>query len=129
MQPFQVLRKVSTDLQDDILVIRILPAQMLDEQSEEVRREIAAVINEFRPQRVVLDLSQVAMISSTGVSVAISVLRRLHEQGGELVLCSLAPIVEQVFRLCRLISSDPKAGVFQACPDVESAVAVLRAKS
>jgi stage II sporulation protein AA (anti-sigma F factor antagonist) len=126
MQP---LRNLVADLQDDILVIRVVSPDMLDEQSEELRREFSLVIKEYRPTRVVLDLSRVMMASSAGVSIVISLLRRVKENGGDLVLCCLTPIVQQVFRLCRLIALDDKEGVFQVYPTVESAVAALRAKA
>ena len=128
MSPFPIVRRLTADQHDDVLIIRVVSSQMLDEQSDELRREFAAVIQEKGPKRVVLDLSQVAMISSVGVGVVISLFRRVKEQGGELVLCGLTRIVEQVFRLCRLVAGDEGEGVFQVYPCVDSAKAAVQSK-
>ncbi len=128
MQPFQISGRLETDVQDGVLIIRVLPAQLLDELSAELRRDFTAMVQQQKPTKAVLDLSRVTMISSMGVGVVIGLLRSVREQGGELVLCGLGSTVEQVFRLCRLISHDPQGGVFQTCADVDSAAAAFAAK-
>ena len=65
------------------------------------------------------------MISSLGVGVVIGLLRGVREHNGELVLCGLGAAVEQVFRLCRLIATDPQEGVFRVYPGIEAAMAAL----
>jgi anti-anti-sigma factor len=125
MQPYQALRRISIDQYDDILLIRVITSHLLDEQADETRRELAAVINEYKPRGVVLDLAQVAMISSMGVGIIISLIKRVREHGGELTLCSLSSIVEQVFKLCSLID-DEGEGVFTVYPNSETALAALR---
>ncbi len=129
MQPFSTLGRITADLENDALVLHVLRAQMLDDRAEEIRREFTAAIEGHKPGLVVLDLSHVAMISSMGVGVVIGLLRRVRSQGGDLVLCGLSSLVEEVFRLCRLISADPKAGAFQVYPDVDSAIAGRRGKT
>lgn len=127
MQPFQKWRRLTTDLHDDVLVIRVSCANLFDEEAEELRREFTALLRESQPrQRAVLDLSRVAMISSQGVGAVIGLLRKVRENNGELVLCGLAPVVEHVFSLCRLISSED-GGVFRVYPDEAAAVASLAA--
>jgi hypothetical protein len=66
------------------------------------------------------------MISSAGVGVAIGLLKRLREDGGELALCGLTDRVEMVFRLCSLIAGDGVTGVFHCWPDIPAAVAGLK---
>lgn len=130
MQPFQTWRRIATDLSDEILVIRVLSASLFDEEAEELRREFAALAKECQPrQRAVLDLSRVGMISSQGVGVVIGLYRKVREHNGELVLCGLSAVVEHVFSLCRLISSEDAGGVFRVYPDEAAAVAALAAKA
>jgi len=124
MQPIQILKRIEAEPDGDVLIVRVLCSEMLDEQCEGLRREFAAVLGEFRPRCVVLDLQSVTMISSLGVGVVIGLLHRCQSQSGELVLCSLAPIVEEVFRLCRLVAGEGE-GVFRTFPDARSAVAAL----
>jgi anti-anti-sigma factor len=127
MQPYPMLRRLIADLYDDILIISLLPSLMLDEQSEEVRREFPVALGDRRPRVVVLDLSQVTMISSIGVGAVMGMQRRVREGGGELVLCGLTPLVDQAFRLCRLVASDGGKAIFRVFPAVDSAVASLLA--
>jgi anti-anti-sigma factor len=127
MQPFPTLSRITADVQDDVLVLRVLRSQMLDDRADELRREFAAAIEGHKPAWVVLDMSQVSMISSMGVGVVIGLLRRVRAQGGDLVLCGLSKLVEQVFRLCRLISDDDQeAGAFRTYPDVDRAIAARK---
>jgi anti-anti-sigma factor len=120
---------MTADLQDDVLVLRVGRAHMLDDWADDLRREFAAVIDGQKPGWVVLDLSQVIMISSMGVGVVIGLLRRVRSHGGELVLCGLSHFVDHVFRLCRLVAADPDGGAFRSYPDVDSAVAARRGQA
>jgi anti-anti-sigma factor len=127
MQPFPTLRTITADPQDDVLVVRILRAQMLDDRIDELRRECTAVVDEYKPRWVVLDLSQVWTISSTGVSAVINLLKRARAHGGDLVLCGLSPVVEQVFRLCQLVSDDPAETALRVFREADEAVAARKA--
>lgn len=125
MQPIQLLKRIETEPDGDILVVRVLCAEMFDEQCDGLRREFAAVLDEYRPRYVVLDLRAVTMISSLGVGVVIGLLRRCQSRSGELALCGLAPIVDEVFRLCRLVAGEG-GGIFRTFPDAATAVAAGR---
>jgi stage II sporulation protein AA (anti-sigma F factor antagonist) len=120
MPSFHVL---TDDLPEGVMVIEVRLTQLLDEQSEGLRREMAALLKENKPRLAVLDLSRVTVISSLGVGVVVSLLKRVREQGGELVLCGLTPMVEEVFRICQLISSDENVGGVKSTRTVEEALA------
>src|SRR5262245_7634515 len=127
MQPFPTLRTILVDPLDDGLVVRIQRAQMLDDRIDELRRECTAVVDEYKPRWVVLDLSHVWTISSTGVSVVINLLKRARAQGGDLVLCGLSPLVEQVFRLCQLVSDEQAETALRVYREADEAVAARKA--
>jgi anti-anti-sigma factor len=114
------------DLPEGVMVIEVRLKQLLDEQAEGLRRELAALLKESKPRLTVLDLSQVTVISSLGVGVVVSVLKRVREQGGELVICGLAPMVEEVFHICQLISSDTNVGGVKTTRTVAEALAAAR---
>jgi anti-anti-sigma factor len=97
--------------------------QLLDEQVEGMRRELTATIREHKPRLCVLDLKRVTVISSLGVGVVVSLLKRVREQGGELVLCGLNPMVEEVFHLCQLIATDDNLGGLKSRRTLEEALA------
>lgn len=69
------------------------------------------------PARVVVDLSPLTLVNSSGLGQLVAALTTLRSQGGDLRLASVPPRVEQLFVLTRL------ASVFQRFPDVDAAVA------
>ena len=68
--------------------------------AEEFRAESQAFVAD--KQRVILDLSEVNFIDSTGLGVLLSLLRRLGERNGALCLIGLAPQVSAMFHLVRM---------------------------
>lgn len=71
------------------------------------------------PSRIVLDLGPVAFLDSSGLGAIVAVMKMLAPER-TLVLSSLSPLVEKVFRLTRLDS------VFTIFDSVEAAVAEAR---
>ncbi|HWL94297.1 MAG TPA: STAS domain-containing protein [Phycisphaerae bacterium] len=59
------------------------------------------VANE-RPKRLILDLSQVPYMDSSGVGTLVEVFRRVTKYDGKFVLCGLNPRVKSVFEITKL---------------------------
>ncbi|RSK30722.1 anti-sigma factor antagonist [Rhodovulum iodosum] len=83
-------------------------------QFKDRMREIAA----GGPDRVVLDLSQVGFLDSSGLGAVVAVLKLMGE-GRRLELAGLTPTVEKVFRLTRMdsvftIHESPEAALGEA---------------
>jgi anti-anti-sigma factor len=53
-------------------------------------------------RRLVMDLSEVASLDSSGVNWLLVAQKRMHEQGGKLVLHSLSPIANNVLKVLNL---------------------------
>jgi anti-sigma B factor antagonist len=70
---------------------------------------------------VVLDLTGVAFIDSTGLSVLLNALRRVTRRGGRLSIACANPTVLRLFEITRLDST------FDIEPDVDAAIARVRA--
>ena len=68
--------------------------------SKDFRREIQELLEQHK--HVVLDLSALTFIDSSGLGVLLSCLRQLTGNGGDLKLCSLTPQVRAVFQLVRM---------------------------
>lgn len=68
--------------------------------------------------RIVLDLSQVDFVDSSGLGAIISVLKTMGDEG-ELLLCAINPAVMSLFRLTRLDR------IFRIFATAEAAVASL----
>jgi anti-sigma B factor antagonist len=69
---------------------------------------------------VVLDMTGVAFIDSTGLSVLLNALRRVTRRGGRLAIACANPTVLRLFEITRLDST------FDIEPDVEAALARVR---
>ena len=70
---------------------------------------------------LVLDLSRVAFIDSTGLSVLLNALRRITRAGGRMALVCTNPTVLRLFEITRLDTT------FDIHPDLTAAVAVVQA--
>jgi anti-sigma B factor antagonist len=88
-----------TDLGDET-VLRIEGS--LDAVSTpEIRPLIDALINEKRPM-VIVDLSSLRLIDSSGVGAIVSLYKRLRLQGGDVTVRGLRDQPLAIFRLLRL---------------------------
>jgi anti-sigma B factor antagonist len=70
-------------------------------QTPSVHKAIVDIC-ERRPRRLVVDLSAVFYIDSSGVSLFVEVFRRIKAYGGTLGLCGLQERVRGVFEVTRL---------------------------
>ena len=93
--------KLSGEEQDGVTVIRFEDAVRL--VAHEMPR-FQAALAEWLPDhgRVVLDMSRVAFIDSSGVGALVELHRLLKRRGGELRLAGMTHPVATVFELARL---------------------------
>jgi anti-sigma B factor antagonist len=94
------LELVSSTEGRDVLVIA-LRADNLDASNVRPFRDAMRELIEQR-QRVVLDLSAVKFVDSSGLGALISSLRQLNQQQGDLRLCALNRSVTALFELMRM---------------------------
>jgi len=89
---------------DGIKVVRFPDHQLFDERTvREIADQIAAALpNDGSPIRLVVDFSDVSLISSTFLSKLIMLQRRIDGTRGKLRLCEMSPMIEQVFRTSNL---------------------------
>lgn len=74
-----------------------------DKTVREVSDQVnAALSNEGKPIRLVLDFAGVDLISSSLLGKLILLLRRVDGGGGRLILCELSPTVQSVFKTSNL---------------------------
>lgn len=85
---------------DDVAVV-LLPGTDLDAaSSEKFKADLAPLLKTH--SKVVIDLSRLRFIDSSGLGAFLSCLRQLAMKGGELKLCGLSNSVYQTFELVRL---------------------------
>ena len=77
--------------------------------------ELAALLADGMPARVVIDMSGVEFCDLTGMNVLLSCLRRAWERGGELEIAAPKPAVRKILQVTGLDS------VFTLVPDANAA--------
>ena len=76
-----------------------------------------AQIAQKKPHQVVVDLSRVTYIDSSGLAVLIEGMQNVEEYGGKFALAGLQENVRSIFEIARLDQ------VFRILPDVDAALA------
>ena len=85
-------------------------------EAPQVKERLLPLLNAKLP-RVVVDLSGVTYIDSSGLALFIEAMQRVQAYGGIFRLCSLRPAVRTIFDIARLDQ------VFAIFPDRDSAAA------
>ena len=86
--------------------------------SPELRHSVLREIQESRTPRVVINLSKVHYIDSSGVASLVEGLKASRDLGSHFILFGLSTSVREVLHLSRLIK------VFEVCDNEEQALAV-----
>jgi anti-sigma B factor antagonist len=85
-----------------------------------VSPSVTASLNEIinkKPERMVVDLSDVSYIDSAGLAALIEAMQKVEGSGGKFMLAGLQETVRSIFEISRLDQ------VFQIFPDVDAALA------
>jgi anti-sigma B factor antagonist len=114
------MRPLKTREVGNALIIAIDDAvRVNDGQSDEYRVAIYEAIDDRARPRVVVDLSQVDFLSSSGVAFLISLRRRIAAAKGALVIFGINAYVAGILRTMKL------APIFVFADDEASALALL----
>lgn len=70
-------------------------------RSPELRVELLKLLHQS-PRRVIVDLTAVPYMDSSGVATLVEALQVQRKQSGKLVLCGLQPKVKGIFEIARL---------------------------
>ena len=85
-----------------------------------VSPSVTASLNQMiekKPERVVIDLSDVTYIDSAGLAALIQAMQKVEAYGGKFSLAGLQETVRSIFEISRLDQ------VFQIFPDTDTALA------
>jgi anti-sigma B factor antagonist len=110
---------LTTDLRDNILVVRVEEKRIDASKAPAFKDQMTQCIEAGRNQ-IVLDLSQVDFIDSSGLGALVSCLKRLGPRGS-LAIAGATGAVSRLFTLTRMDR------VFALHPNVDSAVEQLSA--
>jgi len=70
--------------------------------SSELQAEIRELLTEGRPARVIVDLSKVAHIDSSGIGALLEGLERANQMHVSFILCGLNPAIQRILERTRL---------------------------
>ncbi len=85
----------------DGALICLMQGEININNSPELRKIFDAIIKRDE-KRVLLDLSSVSYIDSSGLATLIEMFQRLKKIGGKLRLCNMAEKIKSVFELTKL---------------------------
>jgi anti-sigma B factor antagonist len=77
-------------------------------RSPEMRRSLLALLNEHRPQRLVLNLENVPYMDSSALAVLVELMRKMG-RSGKVILAGLQPRVRGLMEIARLDTIFPLA--------------------
>ena len=85
--------------------------------SPELRASLRSIIDDEKPKRIVVDLSKVPYIDSSGLPVLIGAMQSLEHKGARFLLAGAQEGVKTILESARLDT------YFRMYPDVDAAVA------
>jgi anti-anti-sigma factor len=92
--------EITVDKIGEVAVVAV-PVEELDAgNTAEFKRDIAPALE--TNTKVVLDLSKLRFLDSSGLGSFLSCLRKLNSKGGDLKLCGMSPRVRTVIELVRM---------------------------
>lgn len=107
------------NFQDDVAIIPLKGNFMGEPETAELREQIYSLINDSFLQ-VVVDVSKVKWMNSSGLGALISALTSLKSKGGDLRIANLTEKVESLFVITQLVK------VFKTYDSIDRAVASFR---
>jgi len=119
-----VYEHIQARVERGVLVLTVLEAELrTDMVVDGVRDELFEAVARHGTGKVVLDLHQVRYMASAGFQPLILLHRKMQGEGGRLVLCGLSTVLNEVFRVTKLMRSSGVAGApFESEADVAAAV-------
>ena len=78
-----------------------LHGSLADDANLEAKESFLKLLN-AKPARIVLDFTDLEYISSSGIGLLVSILRRCRQQGISMPVCCMKPEVFELFKLTKL---------------------------
>lgn len=104
-------------LKEGLAVLTVTEARLVAANAPNLREELGKAIDGGL-NRIVLDLTAVSFIDSSGLGAIVGALKRVSARG-DLVVCGLGPAAAQLFRLTRMDK------VFRIFDSADDAIAAL----
>lgn len=106
--------EIKVESRDGVTIVR--PKGDVDLQRSPILRDQLKSVSEKKPGRLVVDLSDVSYMDSSGVATLVEAMQLARRGKYPLVLCCLQDRVKSIFEIARLDT------VFQIAPDLDAAM-------
>ena len=97
-------------LQPDIVVLEIMGRVTIGKECQQLESAADTLVREQQEKKIILDLSGVTHLDSTGVGIIMTSAGQLKQAGGELRLAGANKHIEHLLKVTgidRLVSSNP----------------------
>jgi anti-sigma B factor antagonist len=91
---------ITRELVGDVLVVKPLGDYLDASNTRDFKRDVGALIDNH--SKLVMDLSQIELVDSSGCGAFIGFLRQLEGKGGTMKLCAITRPVRSLFELVRM---------------------------
>jgi anti-sigma B factor antagonist len=89
--------------QNGVACVQFKENRLTDEDNiEQIGRELFALTDQYHCKKVILDLTDLKMLTSSVLGKMITLHRKLHRSNGKLVLCNAGDYVTEVLETSRL---------------------------
>ena len=112
------MAQISVQSQENFLLIAI-EGELVLLDSQRIKEEVKQAITDDGRYRVVIDLSSVDFMGSSGLGVLIGWVKTVNQVQGKIVYAGLTDYVRKIISLAKLDK------IFTICPQVEEAQAYL----
>ncbi len=121
-------RHISCAVKNSVLVVTLTDAKIQgDDLGDALRDELLAALSQSDVFKVIIDFQAVTFLSSAGFRPLLSLNRKLREKRGRMIFCNLAPQVEEVLVVTRLLGTSPATPApFEKAADLSEALSRLR---
>jgi anti-anti-sigma factor len=114
-------------VEEGVLVLTITETELTGEDlCDALREELVDAVRQSGAMRIVADFRHVKFVASVAFRTLLGLRREVQDRKARLVICSLSPVVAEVFHATGLlITTRSTAPLFEEQLDVAAAIAFL----
>lgn len=99
----EIRPRISVEYEENATIVTFTEEKILeDAEIRSLQESVLSVVDQEGATNLILDFKNVRFLSSAVLGVLIRVSKKVHEQGGHLRLCHIAPKIHEIFRITRL---------------------------
>ena len=101
----------------------IIPKGRIDSETYTVFQKKVQPIIDQKAKNVLINMAGVSYISSAGLSAIFTLMKKVKEQQGELLLCNLQPQIKKVFEIIKAL---PTTNIFASTAEADDYLAHIQ---